>query len=114
MTPEELKEIEQFAAEIAEYERTHADPAREAAEDAEWAKLQAQYPGEFVVYLDTWDGQTLARQVLAHDADLGVIMRIAETWPEAWQDNAKTDYIFPLNSLAFGASLLNPGGEQSR
>jgi hypothetical protein len=67
MTDDELNELRQFHAEVEEYERAHpADPKREAAEDAESLKLQAQFPGEYVAYLDTWDGETLTRTVLAH------------------------------------------------
>jgi hypothetical protein len=112
MTPDELKEVERFAAEVVEYERTHADPARDAAEDAEWAKLQAQYPGEFVAYLDAWDGKTLTRTVLTHDPDIGKIMEVAATWPAEEQDAAKVDYVFPMNSLAFGLPLLTRGGKR--
>ena len=106
MTPGELKELEQFAAEVAEYERTHADDARDDAEDAERFKLLAQYPGEFVAYLDAWDGKILKRTVLAHAPDLGPIIAVAETWPEDVQDTVKVDYLFPTNSLAFGVPLL--------
>lgn len=96
MTPDELKELERAEAEIAEYERTHFDPAREAAEDAEHAKFQELYPGEFVVYLDSWDGTVLTRQVLAHDADMSKIIKIADTWPVETQDAARIDYLDPI------------------
>src|SRR5689334_23256722 len=95
MTPDELKEVEQFAAEIVEYERLHADPARDAAEDAEWAKLQAQYPGEFVAYRDSWDGKALTRTVLAHTPDLAELVAVAGTWPVETQDTVKVDYFDP-------------------
>jgi hypothetical protein len=107
MSDDELNELRQFHAEIEEYERTHPiDPAREAAELAEWEKFQSLYPGEYVSYLDSWDGRTLTWTVLAHDADLGNLIAVAEGWPEELQDRAKTDYIFPPNTtLCLHASV---------
>src|SRR5262245_10306013 len=113
MTPDELREVERFAAEIVEYERTHANPARDDAEDAEWAKLRDQFPGEYVAYLDSWDGNTLTRRVLAHDADIGNIMASAETWTAEEQEHVRTDYIDPPNTFAVGFSLPTAWGRRN-
>jgi hypothetical protein len=95
----ELEEGRQFAAEIEAYERAHFDPVRDAAEDAEYEKLVARYPGEWVAFLDAWDGQTLTRQVLVHEADLGRYMAVAETWPEDVRERVQVTYIHPPGAL---------------
>ncbi len=45
--------------------RQQYDPNRSAAEQAEREELVKKYPGQFVAYLDAWDGHTLTRTVLA-------------------------------------------------
>jgi hypothetical protein len=108
MTDNELNELRQFHAEVEEYVRTNpVDPKREAAEGAESLKLQARFPGEYVAYLDAWDGQTLTRTVLAHDADLGKLMAAADGWPRETQDRVKVDYVFPAGG-ALAANVADP------
>jgi hypothetical protein len=41
------------------------EPKRAAAERAEREILVAKYPGQYVAYLDEWDGEHLTRAVLA-------------------------------------------------
>jgi hypothetical protein len=108
MTPDELKEIERFAAEVVEYERTHADPARDAAEDAEWAKLQAQYPGQFVAYLDTWDGKALTRQVLAHAPSHAELEKALAHLSEEELDAVSVAYGYPPNQPLCTRALTSP------
>ena len=98
MTPGELKELEQFAAEVAEYERTHADDACDDAEDAAWAELQAQYSGELVAYWDRWNGITMTRQVLAHGPNYRDVMEQLASRPGDEQNEITVAYIEPVNA----------------
>jgi hypothetical protein len=50
---------------VIEELRKQYDPKRAAAEQAEREVLVAKYPGQFVAYLDAWDGERLNRTVLA-------------------------------------------------
>ena len=50
---------------VIEELRRQYDPKRSAAERAGREALVAKYPGQFVAYLDDWDGERLTRQVLA-------------------------------------------------
>jgi hypothetical protein len=98
MTDDELNELRQFHAEVEEYVRNNPiDPKREAAEDAESLKLQAQFPGEFVAYLDTWDGQTLTRKVIAHARRHREIGPALEQLSEAEREVVSVVYIDPPN-----------------
>jgi hypothetical protein len=108
MTDDELKELRRMAAEIEEYERTHADPARDAAEEAEWTKLQAQYPGEFVAYLDTWDGKTLVRRVLAHAPSHGELSKALAHLSEKELDEVSVAYGYPPNQALCTRALTSP------
>jgi hypothetical protein len=56
--------IERLAAIVEELRRQH-DPRRSAAEQAEYAAMSEKYPGQFVAFLDTWDGEKLTRRVIA-------------------------------------------------
>src|SRR5262249_55004039 len=108
MTPDELKEIERFAAEVVEYERTHADPAREVAEDAEWAKRRAQYPGQFVAYRDSWDGKTLTRKVLAHAPTHGELEKALAHLTKEELDTVSVTYGYPPNQPLCTRALTSP------
>jgi hypothetical protein len=44
-------------------------PAQREALLREDALIDATYPGEYVAYLDTWNGDELTRRVLAHAPD---------------------------------------------
>jgi hypothetical protein len=58
-----------------EQARREYDPKREAAEQAEHDALAARYPGQFVAYLDGWDGERLTRHVLAASESLSEFHR---------------------------------------
>ncbi len=97
MTEDELREMRQFHAELEEYVgKNPDDPVRENAEIAQWLRFQELYPGEYVAYLDEWEGTTPNWTVLAHDADLGKIFAAAERWPEETQERVKVDYFNPV------------------
>jgi hypothetical protein len=55
---------------VIEQLRREYDPKRAAAERAEREALAARYPGQFVAYLDAWDGERLTRTVLAASESL--------------------------------------------
>lgn len=55
---------------VVEQLRRQYDPKRSAAERAEREALTAKYPGQFVAYLDAWDGERLTRTVLAASPSL--------------------------------------------
>jgi hypothetical protein len=57
-------DVNRLAAIVDELRRQH-DPRRSAAEQTEYAAMAAKYPGQFVAFLDTWDGEKLTRQVIA-------------------------------------------------
>ncbi len=63
-TAPQAPDFDRAAAVLAELRRQH-DPKRSAAERAEREVLVAKYPGQFVAYLDEWDGEHLTRRVLA-------------------------------------------------
>lgn len=65
--PEQLPPAPDFDRALAVIEQLRAqyDPKRSAAERAAREELAAQYPGQFVAYLDAWDGERLTRTVLA-------------------------------------------------
>jgi hypothetical protein len=63
-TPTPTPDIDRLAAIVEELRRQH-DPRRSAAEQAEYAALAEKYPGQFVAFLDTWDGEKLTREVIA-------------------------------------------------
>ncbi len=62
--PPPTPDFERVLAIFEELRRQH-DPKRAAAERAEREALVAKYPGQFVAYLDEWDGEHLTRRVLA-------------------------------------------------
>lgn len=94
LTPEELRSIREFAAEIEAYERDHFDPARQAAEDL---TLNARFPGQLVAYVDAWDGKTLTRRVLAHAPGWRLLREALAAYPEAEIESATVRYIDPPN-----------------
>lgn len=55
--------------------RREYDPKREAAEQAANDELAEKYPGQFVAYLDQWDGERLTRRVLAASESLSEFHR---------------------------------------
>lgn len=57
-------DFDRFLAAVEEARKLY-DPKRSAAERAEREVLVAKYPGQFVAYLDAWDGERLTRTVLA-------------------------------------------------
>lgn len=58
---------------VIEEMRRQYDPKRTAAERAAREELVAKYPGQFVAYLDEWDGERLTRQVLAASRSLSEV-----------------------------------------
>jgi len=58
---------------VIEQLRAQYDPKRSAAERAEREVLVAKYPGQFVAYLDAWDGERLNRTVLAASRSIGEV-----------------------------------------
>ena len=98
MTDDELNELRQFHAEIEEYERTHPiDPVRQAAVDAEDARLPERFPGELVACLDTWDGAALTRTILAHAPDWKTLRSLLAAYPEGQLEEATITYVDPPN-----------------
>jgi hypothetical protein len=76
-----LPDVERVAAIFEELRRQY-DPKRAAAEQAEREVLAAKYPGQFVAYLDEWDGQRLTRHVLAAAASLSEFHRLLGAHPD--------------------------------
>jgi hypothetical protein len=73
--------FERLAAIVEELRRQH-NPRRSAAEQAEYARLTAKYPGQFVAFLDTWDGEKLTRQVIAASPSLAEFHKLLGEYPE--------------------------------
>lgn len=67
---------------VIEQMRREYDPKRSAAERAAREELTAKYPGQFVAYLDAWDGERLNRQVLAADASIGEVHAVLWARPD--------------------------------
>ena len=66
------------AAAVIEQLRREYDPKRRAAERAARDELTAKYPGQFVAYLDAWDGERLNRQILVasrSSAEVDAVLR---------------------------------------
>ncbi len=69
-------------AEIVEELRRQHDPRRSAAEQTEYAVLAEKYPGHFVAFVDTWDGQHLTREVIAASPTLAEFHLLLKASPE--------------------------------
>jgi hypothetical protein len=74
-------DLDRVAAAFEELRRQH-DPKRSAAEQRERETLAAKYPGQFVAYLDAWDGERLTRTVLAAAESLSEFHRRLGEHPE--------------------------------
>jgi hypothetical protein len=80
-TPTPTPDIDRLAAIVEELRRQH-DPRRSAAEQAEYAAMAAKYPGQFVAFLDTWDGEKLTREVIAASESLSEFHRQMRAYPD--------------------------------
>jgi hypothetical protein len=79
--PNNATDFARLAA-VMEELRKEYDPRRSAAEQAEYAALAAKYPGQFVAFLDRWDGETLVRQVIAASPSVAELHRQLGDYPE--------------------------------
>jgi hypothetical protein len=57
--------------------------AQVASRDRADAELRRDYPGQYVAYLDVWNGNDLTRTVVAASPDLGTFHRLQEALPDA-------------------------------
>ena len=73
--------IERYVAIVEELRKQH-DPRRSAAEQAEYVAMAEKYPGQFVAFLDTWDGQKLTREVIAAAESVGEFHRQLRAYPD--------------------------------
>ena len=69
-------------AEVIDQLRREYDPRRAEAEQAAYADLAAKYPGQFVAFTDTWDGDRLTRDVIAASPDLAVVHAALRALPD--------------------------------
>src|SRR5262245_36104195 len=74
------RRFERLTTIVEELRRQH-DPRRSAAEQAEYAILAAKYPGQFVAFLDSWDGERLTREVIAASPSLAEFHRLLKAYP---------------------------------
>jgi hypothetical protein len=84
---------------------TPADlPAATVARIREDARLQFDYPGETVAYVDSWRGRgqnrRLTREVIAHAADVTEFYRRFDRLPDALRARATVRYVTAPDQLA--------------